>query len=494
MMKQPHNRNSGRPQSRPNSRPEQLAGGGPVRPINQRAAGLSWWPILFGGGIVLALFCAIAFVIYSVFFYEPKNRQNDLAAATPTLEVVKFNPGEANLSTPETNPALAADTDNTAIETGNQPADQPAGSVAQVDTPIQPSADQLLMTSPDYGIHAFLYWRPEVADRDLQLIADAGFTWVKQEFAWREIEGAGKGHFNWDNTDRMVDQIETYNLKILARVGVQPEWVGGGFPEIGPPDNYQDFADFLFALASRYKGRIHAYQIWNEPNLSREWGEQPPSPTEYTELLKVAHAAIKQADPAAVVITAGLAPTTRHDHVAMPDTFFVQGMYDAGAAPYFDMLGVHGAGYRAPPDMDPGEIARDPAYSNPGDHEAGIPEELRRIYGFRHVEDVREIMVRNGDANKRVVVLEFGWTTDNRQNSPYRWHHVGEDAQGEYIVGAYQYAKENWQPWIALMTVIYMPDSEWSTEDEQWYWSIIVPRWPDAWPRPAYWMFKDMPK
>jgi hypothetical protein len=339
-----------------------------------------------------------------------------------------------------------------------------------------------------------LYWRPEVADRDLELITDAGFTWVKQEFAWREIEGGEKGGFNWDNTDRMMGQIEAHNLKLLARVGVQPAWAGGDYPEIGPPDNYQDFGDFVFALASRYKGRIQAYQIWNEPNLSREWGNRPPNPTEYTALLKVAYEAIKRADPNALVISAGLAPTTRSDAVAMPDTYFVQGMYDAGAKPYFDLLGAHGAGYKAPPDMDPAAIARDPNFANPGDFEAGVPEELRRIYGFRHVEDLRAIMVKNDDADKKVAVLEFGWTMDPRPDTPYRWHAVSEELQGDHIVGAYKYAKENWQPWIGVMVVIYMPNPEWADQDEQTYWSIVVPRWPDTWMRPAYLKFKAMPK
>jgi GH35 family endo-1,4-beta-xylanase len=348
------------------------------------------------------------------------------------------------------------------------------------------------MTSPDYGIHAFLYWRPEVADRDLDLITQAGFSWVKQEFAWREIEGAEKGAFNWDNTDRMMDQIENHDLKVLARVGVQPAWAGGDYPEIGPPNNYQDFADFVTALATRYKGRIEAYQIWNEPNLSREWGNRPPSPAEYTELLKLAHDAIKQVDPNALVISAGLAPTTRNDAVAMPDTYFVQGMYDAGAKPYFDLLGAHGAGYKAPPEMDPAEIAKDPNFANPGDFEAGVPEELRRIYGFRHVEDLRAVMVNNNDADKKVAVLEFGWTMDPRPDSPYRWHAVSEELQGDYIARAYKYAQANWQPWIGVMVVIYMPNSEWTEQDEQTYWSIVVPKYPDAWPRPAYWKIKEI--
>ncbi|MGI6207473.1 MAG: hypothetical protein ACOYEW_04595, partial [Anaerolineae bacterium] len=46
----------------------------------------------------------------------------------------------------------------------------------------------LPMDSPEYGMQAFLWWRPETAHRDLGLIRDAGFTWVKQNFGWRDIE------------------------------------------------------------------------------------------------------------------------------------------------------------------------------------------------------------------------------------------------------------------------------------------------------------------
>jgi hypothetical protein len=346
------------------------------------------------------------------------------------------------------------------------------------------------MTSPDYGMQVFLFWRQETADRDLRLVKEAGFRWVKQEFAWREIEGAGPGVFNWANPDRLMDQIDAYGLNVIARVGVQPEWAGGSYPEIGPPDNYQDFANFLTALATRYKGRIDAYQIWNEPNLAREWGNRLPNPVEYTRLLKVAYQAIKAVDPNAYVISAGLAPTTRWDAVAMPDTVFIQGMYDAGAAPYFDLLGAHGAGYIVPPETAPDVVANDPALNN---HDPSSPE-LRRIYCFRHVEDVRAVMVANGDTGKRIVLLEFGWTTDPRENSPYAWHAVSDEEQAEYLVRAYQYAREHWQPWIAVMSLIYMPNPQWGRDDEQTYWSVIYPGYPDLRLRPAYMHLKDMPK
>jgi hypothetical protein len=120
----------------------------------------------------------------------------------------------------------------------------------------------------------------------------------------------------------------------------------------------------------------------------------------------------------------------------MPDIYFIQGMYEAGAAPYFDALGVHAPGFKSPPEIDPAVVAVDPKLNN-GDqaHEA-----LRRVYAFRRVEDLRQVMVENGDEAKKVVILELGWTIDPRPESPYRWHAVDEITQAEYFKRAYQYA------------------------------------------------------
>ena len=72
----------------------------------------------------------------------------------------------------------------------------------------------VVMSSPDYSLQAFLWWQEEIADRDLKLIEDAGFRWVKQEFAWREIEGAAKGRWQWETPDRIIDQIEEHTDRL----------------------------------------------------------------------------------------------------------------------------------------------------------------------------------------------------------------------------------------------------------------------------------------
>ena len=365
--------------------------------------------------------------------------------------------------------------------------DQPAAQ-----QPVAGSGNYLpaTMTSPDFGGQAFLWWRPEIADRDLNLMKEADFRWVKQTFAWETIEGAGQGQFDWSIADRVVTHVNGANLKLLARLSSDPDkanfWPGQ------PPGNGDLFANFAFAVASRYNctpqavGCIQAYQIWNEPNLGREWGGNRPNPAEYAAFLGKAYAAIKRANPNAIVISAGMAPTGDNNEIAMPDDIFYDGMYQAmggNSNGYFDMLGVHGAGFAAPPELDPADAASNPQYGG------------YRFFAFRHVEDIRAIMVRYNDSAKRIVLLEFGWTFDP-VNASYKWH--GADAgitdmvQADYLKRAYEYARLNWQPWIGLMNLLTMPNLDWTDDgnakdEEQYWWAIMEPSQIDELRfRPAY--------
>ncbi len=393
---------------------------------------------------------------------QPATEQPTLPAPTAPTQPTEAPQGEN--ATPDATP----------------PVEAPTATPGSSSNPSGPVTVQ----SPDYGAQAFLWWRPETADRDLGIMADAGFRWVKQWFAWQDIEGSGKGQFDWSISDRVVDQVEKHGLKLLVRVSPSDKafWAGD------PPENADDFAEFVGAMATRYRGRIHAYQVWNEPNLSREWGGKPVDPAGYALLLKKTYAAIKAADPNAIVITAGMAPTTADQADAMYDVKFYTQMYEAmggNSDGYFDMLGIHAAGYALPPETDPAEVATNPKYYN----NDPSPTERLRVYSFRHAEDIRRLMEQYGDADKQIAILEFGWTWDDRPDSPYYWHGAaaGIDpfVQGDYLVRAYQWAEQNW-PWVGIMSLIYMPDPNWTKNDEQYYWAIMDPSPPgETYWRPA---------
>jgi len=339
------------------------------------------------------------------------------------------------------------------------------------------------LESPEYGMQAFLWWDEAVAKRDLALIADAGFGWVKQQVAWRDVEGITKGHYDWYFTDRIVEEVEEAGLKLMFRVDRQPLWAlppEDAEPSLdGPIGDPQDLGDFCHALAERYRGRVEAYQVWNEPNLAREWQNDPPDPAGYVELLRACYIGVKTADPDALVISAGLAPTGNSLPDAMPDTLYLTAMYEAGAAPYFDLLGAHAPGFLYPPEISPDEVAER--------HDG------HRFFCFRHVEDLREIMVRYGDAEKQVAVLEMGWTTDP-VHPAYAWFAVTPEQQADYLVRAFEYADEHWSPWIGPMVVISIADPRWTEADEQYWWAITEPSWPEPTLRPAYEALKEMEK
>ncbi len=413
-----------------------------------------------------------------------------LAKAMPTPSPTRIRPTATleaqEFPTPTVEEEAITPTPLAETPTPSLEAPTPSPTAEPIPTPTSPPPPSPpRMNSPEYGMQAFLWWRPETAWRDLDLIKGAGFTWVKQVFAWIDIEGAGKGGYDWSHTDRIVEDANSRGLDILTAVFKPPAWLGPNYPASGAVNNYRDFTDFLTALATRYKGRIRAYSIWNEPNLSREWGG-PPDPEGYVALLKVAYQTIKAVDPNALVITAGLSPTTRWDNVAMPDVEYFKRMYQAGAKSYFDLLGAHATGWKAPPEMDPAQVASDPAYNN----NDPSPAYLRRVYCFRHAEDIRQIMVDFGDAGKQIAVLEFGWTSDPI-HPEYSWFAVTEEQKGEYLVRAYQYAKQHWAPWIGVMTLIYISDPDWTQDHEQYWWAITDP---DGTPRPAYVMLSQMTK
>jgi hypothetical protein len=343
------------------------------------------------------------------------------------------------------------------------------------------------MKSPEYGIQAFLWWRPETADRDAGRARDGGFGWVKQQFAWRDIEGAKKGAFDWSHSDLAVYTLNAKKIDILARMDNAPDWAAPGCSipakkQMGPARNQQDWIDFLKAFVTRYKGRVRAYEIWNEPNLAREWCGKPPNPVEYAALLKVSYSTIKAIDPNAAIITAGLTPTTQNNAEAMPDQTFVERLYDAiknNSTGYFDLLGVHAPGYKAPPETSPDDVAKNTAYN----HSEGA---AGRIYSFRHAEDIRNVMVARGDSAKQIAILEFGWTSDPKHPA-YSWFRVDEPTKGQYIVNAFKYAKANWAPWIGVMSLIYISNPDWTDDNEERWWSITLP---DGTPTDQYWIIQ----
>ena len=335
------------------------------------------------------------------------------------------------------------------------------------------------------GVNTFLHQEVEPAkrERQVQMIADAGFKWIRQPFPWYDIEVSAKGNFSdtrnhvnaWAKYDNIVDLAEGHGLKMIARLEAPPEWAHQSYKNLGalgPPADFNDFADFVGAVISRYKGRMRYYQIWNEPNIYPEWGEQGSNPEDYTiKMLCAAYARAKQIDPDVVIVAAALAPTISQDGGGfagggLNDLIFFQRMYNAGAGKCFDVAAAQGYGLFS----GPWDNRQNPLQTNVA----------------RHVL-MRDIMVRNGDESKPIWLAEVNWNAlpaNASGISDYGRYGISTtEEQARYVPQVYERAKQEW-PWVGVVAVWYFKDaSDEKKNTAPYYFRMVEPNFT---PLPVY--------
>jgi hypothetical protein len=333
-----------------------------------------------------------------------------------------------------------------------------------------------------YGVNTFLEQEvePQKREKSVQMIAGAGFHWIRQEFSWEDIEIHGKGDFEdrrnepyrsaWDKYDHIVDLAGEYDLEIIARLSNPPAWsrdAGNSAGALAPPDDLKDYGDFVEAVVLRYRDRIQHFQIWNEPNIYPEWGEQPVSPEAYTELLKAGYERVKAACPDCVVISGALAQTIPLGPRDLNDFIFLQRMYDAGAVAYFDVLAMQGYGL----------------WSGPTDRRM-----RPRVLNFSRPLYLREIMVKNGDAAKPLWLTEMNWNAPPADLPDRPYGFVTPEQQARYAVLAYERAQREW-PWLGVVNAWFFKRATDAEREQAMYYFRLVE--PDFSPMPVYDALKE---
>ncbi|MGB3217904.1 MAG: hypothetical protein WBD79_10910, partial [Anaerolineae bacterium] len=298
-----------------------------------------------------------------------------------------------------------------------------------------------------YGVQAQVY-----GGADLGYVVNAtrnmGFDWVKFQAPWKDFEGGGKGDYGWGGMDDIVNTLAGGGMKILASIVKAPNWSRNpayGYSDEGPPQNLQDYADFVGAYAGRYCGRVQAIEVWNEQNLHYEWGNEPLDAGRYVEMLKLAYRAIKGACPGMIVVSGAPTPTGGGGGKAIDDIEYLQAMYRAGMKNYADAIGAHPSGYNCPADGD-WRTVQDPSASFRGPFD-----NHHHSWCFRGtMEGYRNVMIANGDGGKRIWPTEFGWAIGPAFNNNYGYANDNTpEEQAAWLVQAYQMAR-GWG-WVGPM-------------------------------------------
>lgn len=330
-------------------------------------------------------------------------------------------------------------------------------SVAQTEAPLGPP-HRVLTANPKIGIHTRLTDEVEAAKvrRTFEMVREMGAQWIVEYFPWAYIEPS-PGLQDWKHTDLVIDHAVHQGLTVIARLGMVPQWARPAESSFSflSEEHYSDFAHFVGDFVSRYNERVSYIIIWNEPNLSLEWGFRPVSPVEYTRLLRTAYQAAKASNPQVRVLAGALAPTLAPpgDEWAMNDLDYLRAMLEAGAAEYFDILAVHAYGGTYPADSPP-----DP-----------------HVVNFRRVELLHRVLIERGESNKPVIITEGGW------NDHPRWTRAVTPAQRiQYTIQAYQMAKQwDWCKAVVLWVFRY----PWPTKSYLDYYTFVTPSFD---PKPIY--------
>ena len=270
----------------------------------------------------------------------------------------------------------------------------------------------------------------------------------------------------WSGTPS--DQFYARDAPLLTQIGINHIRIGTGvtdtnvnraidngidiigtFGTNGLPD-LDAFGDYVYNRVLAFKGRVKAWVVFNEAN----WDSFNGDPQGYTEALQVAYTRAKEADPDVTIVTSNFLSTEG-------GLTFLEDMYAAGAQGYFDVLGIDPYCYPVPPTE---------------------PNQDRWGHTFWRVPELYDLMVQNGDGNKKVWIVEFGYRTPSSKHPLGHSTVVSEEDQADYLVQAMELAS-TW-PWLERFYIYEWMDSG---DVDLGYWGLIKERYsPPYETKPAY--------
>ncbi|HKY51559.1 MAG TPA: beta-galactosidase [Candidatus Limnocylindria bacterium] len=267
-----------------------------------------------------------------------------------------------------------------------------------------------------HGVNEDLGWDPPSGiPSQIALMKEAGVEWVRLPVRWQWLEPQ-RGSYRWERYEGAIDQARDADLKLLAVLGGTPLWSSGIDRRTLPrsiewdsfePRETSDFAAYVYRVVDRFRGRIAAYELMNEPNSPVHWNPRPNA-ARFVELLCAGYLAAKYADPNAVTVVGGLngngltlgweAPESRD---------FLKAIYRGAGARCFDVMAIH-------------------PFAHPTENGIAVLQSW--------IDETRRYMAAQGDA-RELWLTETGWSSGRAL-----WGHttISEEQQAEWVRAIYR--------------------------------------------------------
>ena len=321
-----------------------------------------------------------------------------------------------------------------------------------------------------------------------------GLDWVKIQLEWPLVQ-PDPDTLQWFFYDGALAEAYDAGLNVMLSVVGAPEWTRAGGGTNGPPDDYNNYANFLTALLNQYPGQIHAIEVWNEQNINREWAApEGLVAANYVQFLAQANDAIKDFDPNIITISGALSPTGVHDGVSSYDDFvYLDEALAAGMLEHADCVGVHHNGYNIPPDVGFEEA---PAYSEAATANFTGPfDNPHHSWSFKTTIDTYAEKAQAIIPDMKLCVTEFGWASSEGYDTYPKDFEFALDntleEQAQFIVQAFRQMRESGNVWLAFLFNYDFGNKGGGPTDDPVPFSIVDT---NGAPRPAFGAVAEMAK
>jgi len=222
--------------------------------------------------------------------------------------------------------------------------------------------------------------------------------------AWPSLEPS-QGQWYWGALDNDVALAQQHNVDVLLPLGLSPTWASARPTEgsayqpgnAAEPANINDWTNYVRTVATRYKGKVHYYEIWNEPNLTVFYTGTVDT---MVTLAQAAYTTLKQVDPTIQVVC----PSTTEN-----DTTWIDSFWSKGGTAYTDIVGYH---FYVWPDGPENMLAQ--------------------------INQVQQVMSSHGLSNKPLWDTEAGWQIANSTGGPVAGNGVLDDmTAAAFVARAY---------------------------------------------------------
>lgn len=185
-------------------------------------------------------------------------------------------------------------------------------------------------------------------ERDLDLIAAAGFRFIRMDFGWSSIERS-KGQYHWSDYEQLLANLDKRGIRAVLILDYSNPLYEPEVTSTNPlthqlhhttaspqhPESIAAFAAWAGAAARHFRGRHVIWELWNEPNI--DFWSPKPDVQQYTALALAAAKAVRQADPQATIV----GPASSGFPWQFLETFLKSGILE-----YLDAVSIHP--YREP--------------------------------------------------------------------------------------------------------------------------------------------------